>query len=151
MTIIWMLLAAKAVYCAMAALPSLFFVRGGGWLKETYRRRVELGLNRAAMKLARDFNPDESYFANGVGLAADFSGQRFFVAERDGGRTQAAILPFAALRGVKSGEMNQNGFYDMYVELKVDHPKQQRWRLLLGENEALVDAVKATLGRLQAA
>ncbi len=151
MTIIWMLLAAKAVYCAVAALPTFFFVRGGGWLREKYRRRVELGLERAATRLSRDFHPDESYFASGVGLAADFSGRRFFVAERDGGRTQAAILPFSALRCVKSGEMNQNGFYDMYVELKVDHPKQQRWRLLMGENEALVDAVKATLGRLQAA
>jgi hypothetical protein len=47
--------------------------------------------------------------------------------------------------------MNQNGFFDNYVELKVDDPKHPRWRLLLGEDEALADAVKDTLGRLQAA
>jgi hypothetical protein len=151
MSIIWILLLAKSVYCAAAALPTLFFVRGGGWLKEKYRSRVEHSLACAASKLSGEFHPDENFFANGVGLAVDFSRRRFFVAERDGGRTEAAILPFSALRSVDSGEMNQNGFYDIYVELKVDDPKHPSWRLLLGENEALAGAVKATLGRLQAA
>lgn len=151
MSIIWILLLAKAVYCAVAALPTLFFVRGGGWLKEKYRLRVEHSLARAATKISGDFHPDENFFANGVGLAADYAHRCFFVAERDGGHTEAAILPFSALRSVDSGEMNQNGFYDIYVELKVDDPKRPSWRLLLGENEALAGEVKATLGRLQAA
>jgi hypothetical protein len=151
MSIIWILLLAKAVYCAIAALPTLFFVRGGGWLKEKYRSRVEHGLARTAAKLSGDFQPEENFFASGIGLAADFSHRRFFVAERDGGHTKAAILPFSALRSVDSGEMSQNGFYDIYVELEVDDPKRPNWRLLLGENEALAGEVKATLGRLQAA
>lgn len=151
MSAIWILLFAKAIYCAAAAAPTLFFVRGGSWLKETYRRRIENRLARAMTKLSADFHADENFFANGVGFATDFSRRRFFIAEHDGGRTQAAILPFSALKTIDTGEMNQNGFYDIYVELGVDDAKHPRWRLLLGENEELAGAVKNTLGRLQAA
>ncbi len=151
MTLIWILLCAKAVYCAAAALPTLFFVRGGGWLKDKHKRHLEHRFERALAKLSSDFQRDESFFGNGIGLAADFAHRRFFVAEHDGGKTQAAILPFSALQSVDSGEMNQNGFYDVYVELKVNNPEHPRWRLLFGENEALASAAKATLGRLQAA
>jgi hypothetical protein len=150
-TFIWILLIAKVVCCAVAVAPTLFFMRCGRWLKETYRRHVERRLERAFAKLAGDFYCDESFFDSGVGLAADFCERRFFVAERNGGRVRAAVLPFSALRGVTSGAMNQNGFYDVYVELKVDHPNHPIWRLLLGENEALANAVKDTLGRLQSA
>jgi hypothetical protein len=151
MTFMWILLIAKFAGCAVVVAPTLFFVRGGQWLKETYRRRVERRLERAFTKLAGDFYCDESFFGSGVGLAADFYDRRFFVAERDGGRVRAAVLPFSALRGVTTGAMNQNGFYDAYVELKVDHPNHPNWRLLLGENEVLANAVKDTLGRLQSA
>lgn len=151
MSIIWILLAAKAVYCAAAAAPTLFFVRGGGWLKERYGRHVEHRLTRSLRKLSTDFQPEQTFFARGVGLAADFSARRFFVAERDGGKTQAAILPFSALQAIERGEVNQNGFYDIYVDLKVNDPSRPRWRLLLGENEALAQDVQATLGRLRAA
>lgn len=150
MSAIWILLLAKALYCAAAASPTLFFVRGGKWLKAKHREYVERGLERALARLSSDFRQDESFLGKGVGLAADFSHRRFFVAEHDGGRTQAAILPFSALQSVASGEMNQNGFYDVYVELEVDNPKHPRWRLLFGENEGLASAVKETLGRLQA-
>ncbi len=47
--------------------------------------------------------------------------------------------------------MNQNGFFDVYVELKVEHPKHPKWRLLVGEYAALASAVKETLVRLQSA
>jgi len=151
MILFWTFLIAKFVLCAAVVAPTLFFVRGGNWLKATHQRRVERGLERALARLSGDFVPDESFFASGVGLAADFCDRRFFVAERNGSKTQAAVLPFSALKGVTSGAMNQNGFFDNYVELKVDDPKHPRWRLLLGEDEALADAVKDTLGRLQAA
>lgn len=151
MSAIWFLLLAKALYCAAASLPTLFFVRGGGWLKQKHRHYVEHRLERALARLAGDFRQDESFLGNGVGLAADFSHRRFFVAEHDGGRTQAAILPFSALQSVARGEMNQNGFYDVYVDIKVDNPAHPRWRLLFGDNETLANAVKETLVRLQAA
>jgi hypothetical protein len=151
MTFFWLFLIAKFVLCAAVVAPTLFFVRGGSWLKEANRRRVERQLERALAKLSGDFIPDESFFASGVGLAADFCDRRFFVANRNGSKTRAAVLPFSALRDVTSGEMNQNGFYDMYVELKVDDPEHPKWRLLLGDDAALADAVKDTLGRLQAA
>jgi hypothetical protein len=150
-SIIWILLGAKALYCAIAAAPTLFFVRGGGWVKERYQRHVEHRLERSLRRLSGDFRPDQTFFAHGVGLAADFAARRFFVAERDGGRTQAAILPFSALQKIERGEMNQNGFYDLYVELQVDNPARPRWRLLLGENETLANDVQAALGRLRAA
>lgn len=150
MTVMWVLIAIKAVLCAAVALPTFFFLRGGGWLTATYRRRVQRRLERALARLAGDFQADESFLASGVGLAADFAHRRFFVAEHDGGRTRAAVLPFAALTGVSSGEMNQNGFYNLYVELAVDDPKRPLWRLLLGENEELAGAVRALLGRLNA-
>lgn len=150
MTLIWILLAAKAVFCAVAAAPTLIFMRGGGWLKRRYRGHVAQGLERTLRRLSPDFRTERDFFASGVGLAADFSQGRFFIAERDGGRTQAAVLPFAALQRVARGEMNQNGFYDIYVELQVNDPARPRWRLLLGENEQLACAVNATLGRLQA-
>jgi hypothetical protein len=151
MSVIWMLLIAKAIYCAAASLPTFFFVRGGGWLREKYRRRIESRLERALSRLSRDFRADENFFANGVGLAADFSRNRFFVAEHDGGTTEAAVLPFSALRSVATGEMNRNGFYDIYVDIKVDDQKHPNWRLLFGDNEKLAGAVQDTLGRLRAA
>jgi len=150
-TFIWILLIAKILCCAVSVAPTLFFMRVGRWLKETYRRHVERRLERAFTKLAGDFYCDESFFGSGVGLAADFWERRFFVAERHGNAVRAAVLPFSALRGVSSGAMNQNGFYDVYVDLKVDHPNHPNWRLLLGENEALADAVKDTLSRLRSA
>jgi hypothetical protein len=47
--------------------------------------------------------------------------------------------------------MNQNGFFDVYVELKVDDPKHPNWRLLLGDNKALANTIRDTLNRLQPA
>jgi len=151
MTILWILLIVKAICCIAVAAPTFFFVRGGSWLKEIYRRRMERRLERALETLSEDFHPDESFFASGVGLAADFCHRRLFVAEREGGRMLAAILPFSALREVTTGEMNQNGFFDVYVELKVDDPKHPNWRLLLGDNKALANTIRETLNRLQPA
>ena len=148
MAFIWIILIGKVLLCVAAAAPTLFFLRGGGWLKDKFQRRLQRRLERALTKLSPDFHPDESYFSRGVGLAADFQDRRFFIAEHDGGRTRAAVLSFSALRNVVSGEMSLNGFYDIYVDLEVDDSERPSWRLLLGENKELEHAVKQTLSAI---
>jgi len=151
MTVFILILLAKAAFCLAASMPTLLFVRGGGWLKGKIQTRTRRELERALSRLAPDFHPDKSFIPEGIGLAADFTTARLFIAEQDGAKTQATILPFTALRGISTGEINQNGFQDVYVDINVNTPTHPRWRLLFGENAALAGEVTEALGRLQAA
>jgi hypothetical protein len=145
--LLWSLLVAIFIVCALSALPTKWYARAGTEVVEARRRQVANSFRRElARQSARvPFTVVQDFFAQGVGLALDPAQQLLFVAEREGQGLTSAILPYAALREVTQGERRDSGFYDYYLDLAVLDENKPFWRLLCDENPELAAEVKRVL------
>ena len=141
----WSLLGATFVLCAIAGFPTKWWVDMGRWSQTAWRRRTVRQLERALARQAgaQNFVAGTSFLPSGVGLALDPAAQKLFLAVRDGNGLTSAILPFSAVREVQSGEVNDSGFHDYYVDLTMREGARPVWRLLCGEDSALASTMAA--------
>lgn len=150
--VLWTLLVATFILCAVSALPTKWYTGMGGWVMNSQHKRHvhEIEQELARQTAVTPFQGETSFLPQGVGLAIDLSRHLVFVAVREGGRLKSAILPFAAVREVRSGEMRDSGFYDYYIDLTVQDGAKPFWRILCGENPELANEVKQALSEVHA-
>lgn len=143
--LMWSLLGVTLVLCAIAGFPTKWWHDMARWLRDTWHRRTVRGLEQALARQARgrQFTPETSFLGQGVGLALDPARRELFLAMRDGNGLAAGIFPYAAIRHVRRGEANDNGFHDYYVELTLRDAPRPVWRLLCGEDTGLAAKVAA--------
>lgn len=145
--LMWTLLAVTLLLCALSSFPTAWCVSSWNWLAGFWRRQRSRALTRelARRTAGTGFAAAQDFFNAGVGLALDPSLRLLFLATQGQGRMRSALLPFAALRNVRSGEGRDNGFYDHYVEVTAGDGPSATWRLLCGGNAALAKQLEATL------
>jgi hypothetical protein len=136
------------VPCVFFGMPTSWWSTLGAWFQGLYLNGTQRAAERELKRLSVPFKAEKSFLPRGVGLAFDITHKQFFVAAAEGGHMHGAVLPLSALRGVESGEARDNGFYDYYVELKVDDAKHPLWRLLCGEDPALAQEIRQSLETL---
>jgi hypothetical protein len=139
---------ATIVPCVIAGMPTVWWRDIGIWFRDWHVRAARRAAERELRRLAVPFQAEKSFLPRGVGLAFDFTRELFFIAAPKDGHMHGIVLPFSAVRGVASGEARDSGFYDYYVELKVDDSRHPFWRLVCGEDPALAQEIRQSLETL---
>ncbi|MDE1907581.1 MAG: hypothetical protein KGH75_14140, partial [Rhodospirillales bacterium] len=135
------------VLCAVAALPTRFWVRTGEWGKTRLLRGKQARLKDALAAQRRPFTPDESFLDRGVGLAVDHERKLVFLACPQNGGMRAEILPSSALGQHEARIVSDNGFQENFVEILTPGTANPVWRLPCGDSE-LAAEVDSALARL---
>jgi hypothetical protein len=150
--VLFALLLATFIICAVSALPTKWYVGLGAWVTNGRQNRQVRGIERelARRNAVTPFAGQTSFLSRGVGLALDVSQRLVFVAVREGGTWRSAILPFSAVLDVHAGEMRDSGFYDYYIDLTTTDGPKPVWRISCGENPELAQEIRQTLTQLHA-
>ena len=143
----WLFIIITLVLCAVAALPTRFWLRTGELIKARDLRGKRLRLQKALAAQHLPFTPDESFLDRGVGLAMDHGRKLVFLACPQGGGMRAEILPSVALGGHEACMQSDHGFQEYFVEISIPGKAQPVWRLAC-ENAELAAEVDGALARL---
>ena len=144
----WLFIVTTLVLCAVAGLPTRFWLRSGEWLKSRGLRGKKIRLEEALAAQRRPFTADESFLDRGVGLAIDDKRRLVFLASMEGGGIRAGILPSTALGEHKVQMQSDNGFQEYFVEISAPGTAHPIWRLHCEDAElaAEVDGAISRLG-----
>ena len=143
----WLFIIITLLLCAVAALPTRFWVRVGEWVKTRGLQGKQARLQAALVQQRRPFTPDESFLNRGVGLAMDHERKLVFLACPQNGRMRAEILPSSALGQHMVLMQSDHGFQENFVEISIPGTAQPVWRLPCADSE-LAAEVDNALARL---
>ncbi len=143
----WLFIITTLVLCAVAALPTRFWLRTGEWLKTRRLRGKQARLQEALAAQRRPFTPEESFLERGVGLAIDHERKLVFLASPQNGRIRAEILPNAALGQREVLVLSDHGFQENFVEISTPGLANPLWRLPCADAELAAEVDRA-LARL---
>ncbi|MCB5943851.1 hypothetical protein [Acidocella sp. KAb 2-4] len=146
MTLLWTLLILTFIFSAIFMLPTRWYTGMASWVKNSSARQTLHALEQELTRQAgQGFSQDISFFAEGVGLALDRARKLVFIAVREDGKLQSAVVPFSAVVDHTHGEKRDSGFYDYYVDVTITGAARPVWRLLCGENPELAARLRAAL------
>ncbi|MBU6449922.1 MAG: hypothetical protein KGQ26_09895 [Rhodospirillales bacterium] len=143
----WLFIIITLLLCAVAALPTRFWLRTGEWAKARGLRGKQVQLKDALAAQRHPFTPDESFLDRGVGLAVDHERKLVFLACPQNGAMRAEILPSSALGPHEARILSDNGFQENFVEILTPGLANPVWRLPCGDTE-LAAEVDSALARL---
>ncbi|MBU6419300.1 MAG: hypothetical protein KGQ79_06170 [Proteobacteria bacterium] len=125
----WLFIITTLVLCAVAVLPTRFWLRSGEWIKTRGLRTKQTRLQSLLAAQRQPFTPELSFLERGVGLAVDKGRALVFLASSENGGMRATILPCAALGGHALRMLSDNGFQEYFVEISTPGTAQPLWRL----------------------
>lgn len=143
----WLFIIITLLLCAVAALPTRFWLRIGEWVKTRLLRGKQARLKDALAAQPSPFTPDESFLDRGVGLAVDHERKLVFLACPQNGKMRAEILPSSALGQHEALILSDNGFQENFVEILTPGMANPVWRLPCTDAE-LAAEVDSALTRL---
>lgn len=129
----WLFIITTLVLCAVAVLPTRFWLRSGEWIKTHDLRTKQTRLQKLLAAQRQPFTPELSFLERGVGLAVDKGRALVFLASSESGGMRAAILPRAALGEHAMRMLSDNGFQEYFVEISAPGTTQPLWRLDCGD------------------